>query len=273
MASDGSLAPAALVALAAESGVAVLAVTDHDSLAGVPEALEAGRSAGVRVVPGVELSVKVPSGSMHLLGYFREPAPQPLAGRLEEMRAAREDRARRIVARLAEVGAPVSFDDVAARAGGAIGRPHVAEALVAAGHARDRQDAFDRYLGDGGPGDVPHGGLGPREAIALVRESGGAAVLAHPASLGMTAKELGAFVQRLTSWGLAGIEVHRPEHTPERRREYAELAHRNRIVACGGSDFHRPDDALRPGDTGDPPLPPDVIDRLLTAPAERHPVP
>lgn len=261
------------MALAAEAGVGVLAVTDHDSLAGVPEALAAGRDLGVRVIPGVELSVEVPSGSMHLLGYFREAAPQPLSGRLEAMRAAREDRARRIVARLAEIGAPVSFADVAARAAGALGRPHLADALVAAGHARDRQDAFDRYLGDDGPAHVPHEGLGPREAIALVRDSGGAAVLAHPATLVMTQKELGSFVQRLRSWGLAGLEVHRPEHTPERRRAYAELAHRYRLVACGGSDFHRPDDVLRPGDTGDPPLPVDAIDRLLPTPAERHPVP
>lgn len=261
------------MSLAAECGVGVLAVTDHDSLAGVAEARAAGRALGVRVVPGVELSVKVPTGSMHLLGYFREEAPEPLSGRLEELRAARAARARRIVERLAAMGAPVTFEEVAGRAAGAIGRPHVAEALVAAGHARDRQDAFDRFLGNGGPADVPHEGLGPREAIALVRASGGAAVLAHPGTLDMGAKELGAFVQRLTSWGLAGIEVHRPEHTPERRRAYAELAHRNRIVAAGGSDFHRPGESLRPGDTGDPPLPADAIDRLLPARAERHPVP
>ncbi len=261
------------MALAAECGVAVLAVTDHDSLAGVPEACAAGRVLGVRVIPGVELSVKAPSGSMHLLGYFPGESPEPLAGRLEELRGAREARARRIVERLAAIGAPIAFEEVAARAAGAIGRPHVAEALVAAGHARDLQDAFDRFLGNGGPADVPHEGLGPREAIALVRASGGAAVLAHPGTLDMGAKELGALVQRLTSWGLAGIEVHRPEHTPERRRAYAELAHRNRIVASGGSDFHRPGDLLRPGDTGDPPLPPDAIDRLLTAGGDRHPVP
>ncbi len=144
---------------------------------------------------------------------------------------------------------------------------------MAAGHARDRQDAFDRYLGTDRPADIPHEGLGPREAIALVRDSGGAAVLAHPATLGMGAKELGSFVQRLVSWGLAGIEVHRAEHTPERRRAFAELAHRNRIVACGGSDFHRPEEPGRPGDTGDPPLPADAIDRLLPAPAGAHPVP
>jgi predicted metal-dependent phosphoesterase TrpH len=238
-------------------------VTDHDTLDGVAEAVAAGRRLGVRVVPGVELSVKAPSGSMHLLGYFREEAPQPLAGRLDELRAARERRAHRIVERLAELGAPVAFEDVAARAGGPIGRPHLAEALVAAGHARDRQDAFDRYLADGGPAWVPHTGLTPVEAVRLVADSGGAAVLAHPASLRMALDALGAFVQSLAAAGLRGIEVHRPDHTPERRDAYAALARRHGLVPSGGSDFHRPGEGLALGDTGEPPLPPGTIARLL----------
>jgi hypothetical protein len=200
---------------------------------------------------------------MHLLGYFREAAPEPLAGRLAGLRAERAARAERIVARLVALGAPVSLEDVIARAGGAIGRPHIADALVAAGHARDRQDAFERYLADGGPAYVPHAGMGPEEAIRLVVDSGGAPVLAHPASLRMDSQRLASFVLRLRGWGLAGIEVHRPDHTPERRRELAQLAHRAGLVPCGGSDFHRPEDPLRPGDTGDPPLPADTIDRLL----------
>lgn len=253
------------MALAAAAGVEVLAVTDHDTLAGLPEAIAAGHGLGVRVVAGIELSVRAPSGSMHLLGYFRDAAPEPLSARIGALREARADRARRIACRLAELGAPVAFEDIAGRAAGAIGRPHIADALVGAGHARDRQDAFERYLADGGPAWVPHEGLGPQEAIGLVRDSGGAAVLAHPASLRMEARALAAFVRRLVGWGLAGMEVHRPEHTPERRAAFAELAHRNRIVAAGGSDFHRPEDRLRPGDTGDPPLPPDAIERLLPA--------
>ena len=241
----------------------MLAVTDHDTLDGVPEALAAGAALGVRVVPGVELSVRAPSGSLHLLGYFREPRPEPLMHRLAGLRAARAERAQRIVDRLAALGAPIRMADVAARAAGPIGRPHIADALVAAGHARDRQDAFERYLADGAPAHVAHEGTGPEEAIRLVTSSGGAAVLAHPASLRMEARELAAFVRRLRGWGLAGIEVHRPEHTPERRGTLADLARRTGLVACGGSDFHRPEDSLRPGDTGDPPLPPDTIDRLL----------
>lgn len=240
-----------------------LALTDHDTMDGVSEAIEAGERLGVRVIPGVELSVQAPSGSMHLLGYFREPAPEPLCARLGALRAAREDRARRMVARLAAIGAPIDYEDVRARASGAIGRPHVADALVAAGHARDRQDAFDRFLADGGPGYVPHEGLGPREAIGLIAASGGASSLAHPASLRMPERELGDYVHRLATWGLGGIEVHRPDHTPERRARLARLATRHHLVATGGSDFHHLEDALRPGDTGRPPLPYDAIDHLL----------
>jgi len=231
----------------------------------VAAALDAGRALGVRVIPGIELSVRAPSGSMHLLGYFREPAPRPLVDRLAELRTAREARARLIVERLAATGAPISFDDVVARAAGPIGRPHIADAVVAAGHAHDRQDAFDRFLSDDGPAVVPHRGLMPEEAVRLVADSGGAAALAHPASLRLATEALSAVVARLAGAGLRGIEVHRPDHTPERRDAYAALARRHGLIATGGSDFHRPSQELLPGDTGEPPLPPDAIDRLLAA--------
>jgi 3',5'-nucleoside bisphosphate phosphatase len=244
--------------------VGILALTDHDTMDGVGEAIDAGSRLGVRVIAGVELSVRAPSGSMHLLGYFPDAAAAPLTERLVRLRRAREDRARLMVERLAAIGAVIGYEDVRARASGAVGRPHVADALVAAGHARDRQDAFDRFLADGRPGYVPHDGLGPREAIELVADSGGASALAHPASLRMAERELGDYVQRLAAWGLGGIEVHRPDHTPERRARLARLARRHRLVATGGSDFHHLEDALRPGDTGRPPLPPDAIDRLLS---------
>lgn len=251
--------------LAASLGVGVLAVTDHDTVGGVPEALAAGDRLGVHVVPGVELSLRAPSGAMHLLGYFREAQPPSLRESFERMVRARATRAERIVALLAEAGAPVELADVRARAAGPIGRPHIADAVVAAGHARDRQDAFDRYLHDGGPAAVPHQGIGPEGAIAMVREAAGAPALAHPASLRMPPDRLDSFVARLARAGLAGIEVHRADHTAEQREAYARLARRHGLVPTGGSDFHRTDEPLRPGDTGDPPLPEDVLDRLLRA--------
>jgi predicted metal-dependent phosphoesterase TrpH len=168
-----------------------------------------------------------------------------------------------MVERLAELGAPIAFADVAARAGGPIGRPHVADALVAAGHAADRQDAFDRFLADGRPGWIPHAGLGPEEAVRLVAASGGAPALAHPASLAMSPAGLDAFAQRLRAAGLRGIEVHRPDHTPALHELCAYVARRHGLVATGGSDFHGPDGEVRLGDTGQPPLPADALDRLL----------
>jgi predicted metal-dependent phosphoesterase TrpH len=255
------------VGLAAGAGVTTLALTDHDTVAGLDEAVAAGRERGVRVVPGIELSVRVSNlgmGSMHLLGYFRTTAPSPLVQRLAELAAKRVRRARAMVERLAQLGAPISFADVAARAGGTIGRPHLADALVAAGHAETPQDAFERFLADGAPAYVPQDGLEPEEAVRLVTASGGAAVLAHPASLAIgQGHKLEAFVRRLAAAGLSGMEVHRPDHTPERRDALARIARRVHLVAAGGSDFHRPLGPIRPGDTGVPGLPPDTLDRLL----------
>ncbi len=262
-ASDGDHAPAELVRRAAARGVRVLALTDHDTMDGVAEAMAAGQEAGVRVVPGVELSVRVPRGSLHMLAYFPSPSPQPLGEHLAAARAARTDRAARIVDALAELGAPIDLGDVMARAGGNVGRPHIADALVAAGHCSSRRQAFDQYLGDHGPAYVGYDAPTPTEALALIRDSGGAAVLAHPASMGLPARHLTSAVQRLAARGLAGIEVHRPEHDAVRRREYARLARAFGLVACGGSDYHRPGDGVEPGDTGDPPLDPDAADALL----------
>lgn len=262
-ASDGDLAPAELVARAAARGVRVLALTDHDTMAGVPEAQAAADARGVRLIPAVELSVKVSGGSMHLLAYFTEAAPEPLTGRMAELARGRRERAARILERLADLGAPITMEDVLEHARGNIGRPHIADALVARGYASSRVQAFDRYLSDRGPAYVGYQTLGPVDAVRMVRASGGAAVLAHPQSLRLGERDLRAFVQRLAAAGLAGIEVHRPDHDGPQRREYGRLARSLRLVPCGGSDFHRPGEGLEPGDTGDPPLPEGTADLLL----------
>lgn len=262
-ASDGALTPTELVTRAAGRGVAVLALTDHDTVGGVEAAVAAAAPLGVRVVPGVELSVRAPQGTLHLLGYFPAVPGEPLRSRLTALAESRRGRAARIVARLAELGAPVDLDEVLASAAGSVGRPHIADALVRAGYASSRTNAFDRYLSDRGPAYVPYDRLTPVDAIRLVRDSGGVPVLAHPASLGMSDRHLQSFVHSLASAGLAGIEVHRPDHGPEQRRQYGRLARSLRLVPCGGSDFHRPGDGVEPGDTGTPPLPPDTLGRLL----------
>jgi len=264
--SDGAHDPAELVEYAAGRGVEVLAITDHDTMAGVAEAEATGRAIGVRVIPGIELSIKVPHGSMHLLGYFDDPAPEPLAGLIAGFGETRVERAREMVARLNDMGIALDFDDVLAGAAGApLGRPHIAEALIRAGHVADRKEAFDRYLADGRPAYVGSDGLAVEEGVVLVRESGGAPVLAHPATLRLDDPHLDPFVGRLARAGLAGIEVHRPEHSPDQFADYGALARKYDLIPSGGSDYHRPTSPHHPGATGVPPLPEETVDRLLAA--------
>jgi predicted metal-dependent phosphoesterase TrpH len=264
--SDGAHDPADLVEYAAGRGVDVLAITDHDTMAGVADAQAAGRAIGVHVVPGIELSIKVPHGSMHLLGYFDEPAPEPLAGLIAGFGDIRVERAREMVDRLNGMGVDLDWDDVLDGAAGApLGRPHIAEALIRAGHVQERKEAFDLYLGDGRPAYVGSDGLGVEEGVSLVRESGGVPVLAHPGTLRLDAAHLDPFVGRLARVGLAGIEVHRPEHSPDQFAEYGALARKYDLVPSGGSDYHRSTSPFHPGDTGNPPLPEDTLDRLMSA--------
>jgi len=264
--SDGALDPVDLVEYAAGRGVDLIAITDHDTMAGVPPAVAAGRAVGVHVVPGIELSIKVPHGSMHLLGYFEDPAPDPLAGLIAGFGEKRVERAREMVERLNGMGVDVDWDDVLAGAAGApLGRPHIAEALMRAGHVSARKEAFDLYLGDGRPAYVGSDGLAVEEGVDLVRESGGAPVLAHPYTLGLDAAHLDPFVGRMARAGLVGIEVHRPEYTPDQHAAYAGLAAKYGLIPSGGSDFHRPSSPHHPGATGDPPLPEGTIDRLMAA--------
>lgn len=264
--SDGAHDPADLVEYAAGRGVDVLAITDHDTMAGVAEAQAAGRAIGVHVVPGIELSIKVPRGSMHLLGYFDDPAPEPLAGLIAGFGKTRVLRAREMVDRLNAMGVALEWDDVLAGAAGApLGRPHIAEALIRAGHVKERREAFDLYLGDGCPAYVGSDGLDVEEGVGLVRESGGVPVLAHPVTLKLDDAHLDPFVGRLARAGLAGIEVHRPEHTPDQFAAYGALARKYGLVPTGGSDYHRRTSSFHPGDTGDPPLPEETLDRLMAS--------
>lgn len=241
----------------------MLAVTDHDTFAGVEEARATAADHGVTVVPGIELTVRVPHGSMHLLGYFGSSSPPPLDDQLEALRAGRERRLRRMVVRLGELGVPVEWDAVRSRAAHQLGRPHLADALVAAGHCTSREEAFSEWIGFGRPAFIPADGLDPDEAVRLVVTSGGVPVLAHPASLALPARHLESFVQRLASRGLAGIEVHRPDHTPEQRDAYAAIARRRHLLDCGGSDFHRLEGPFPLGDSGTPGIPAAVVEKLL----------
>jgi len=236
-ASDGTVRPASLVALALERGLSVLAIADHDSVEGLAEAQKAAVGTPLNVVPAVELSSVTADGDdVHVLGYFIDPADQSLLAHLEDLRSARMRRASTMVSVLNDAGYAVELDEVLALSGGgAVGRSHVARALVAAGHADTVADAFRRLIGRGRPFYVAKDVRTPEEAIACIRASGGLAVIAHPG-----VNRLDAMIEPLVGMGLSGIEAHHADHSQEQREYYAAMAQRLGVLATGGSDFHGP---------------------------------
>ncbi len=237
--SDGSLTPEALAALAHEAGLSAIALTDHDTTDGVPQLMAACAREGITGVAGVEISADTPKGTMHLLGFFMDPEHSGLCRALAQVREGRLDRNRKILERLAELGKPIMWDEVAALAGSdVVGRPHIAGALVNGGYSESREAAFRDWLGKGKPAYVDRFRLSPQDGIACIRAAGGVAVLAHPFTLGLRAKPLRACVKELVGWGLSGIEVFYPEHSLQRREEYQRLAKAFDLVMTGGSDFH-----------------------------------
>lgn len=242
-ASDGTDAPEALAALAKRAGLRAFALTDHDTLAGLDAAKRAADALDVEFVGGVELSARVRQGEMHLLGYFLEDDHPGVRAALANLRRGRQERIERTVGILARVGAPVTLDAVMRHvAGGSPGRPHVARALVDAGHVATVQEAFDRFLATGRPAYVPRAEMTPAECIGLVRKAGGVSVLAHPFTL--PREELPGIVADLATRGLSGLEVEYPRHDAAFRQELATLASAHDLVATGGSDYHG---AVKPG--------------------------
>jgi 3',5'-nucleoside bisphosphate phosphatase len=253
-ASDGAQAPALVVRSAATIGLTALALTDHDTCAGVPEALVEGQSLGIDVVPGVELSVYQDGREAHLLGLHLAHVEE-LERRLEVFRNARRARAEEMVARLNAIGVRITFADVlAASAGAALGRPHVAKALVDNGWARDFRDAFDRYLGYGRPAYLDKRLLSPGEAVAMVHACGGIVVLAHPGPDGTLER-----LAPLVAAGLDGLEVLHPSHSADDRARLLTLANHLDLVPSGGSDSHGAPDGTRP--IGALPVPVEWLER------------
>jgi predicted metal-dependent phosphoesterase TrpH len=239
-ASDGAAPPAGLVAAARQAGLAAIALTDHDTVAGVREAVAAVAGNGLRVVPGVELSAVDASGETHLLGLHLADLDS-LEARLAELRDMRRTRAERIVQRLNALGVRVMMEDVLAQAaGGAIGRPHVARALIAKGWAGDVRTAFDRYLAAGRPAFVPKDRLSLADAIGMVHRAGGVAVLAHPGA-SATLERLKA----LAALGLDGVEVRHPSHDDAEIGRILSLTERLGLLPSGGSDWHGQPDGSR----------------------------
>jgi hypothetical protein len=222
-----------VVSAAKAAGLAAMALTDHDTMDGVAEALAAAEEIGMRVVPGVELSAIDGDREVHLLGLHIQ-RQSAIEDSLRTFREHRHERALEIVAKLNEIGVPVSFDEVIARAGdAAIGRPHLARVLIEGGWARDSRDAFDRYLGAGRPAYVPKHRLSVGDAIALVHAGGGLAVLAHPGPEGKR-----DVIERYVALGLDGLEVRHPGHTAEDTKRLGALTEFFHLVPSGGSDWH-----------------------------------
>jgi predicted metal-dependent phosphoesterase TrpH len=258
-ASDGALSPPALVAQAHAAGITTLAITDHDTVAGLPAARAAAGPLGITLLPGCEFGCELPHGEVHMLAYLFDDTDPVLTAKLQGLRTARRARGREMVARLNALGVPVSWDRVQAIAGsGSVGRPHVAQALIEGGWVADTDDAFARYIGWGGPAYVTRARISPPEVLALIAGAGGVVSLAHPAHI----PDLEALLDTLVPLGLAGLETYYGEYPPDTVARLAALAARFDLVPTGGSDYHgRPiKDHGALGVRADVPL--DTVDRL-----------
>ncbi len=239
--SDGTDTPAELVVAAHEAGLDVVALTDHDTFDGLDRAVAAGREHGVEVVRGMELSCMREGQSVHLLAYGADPEAAALAQEMVRVREGRTGRLRPVLDLLAGLGVPVTEEEVMAQVGSSpsVGRPHIADALVAAGWVADRTEAFDRFLADGGPAHVGRYAIEVGHGIDLVHAAGGVAVIAHPWGRGRAALLPADYLTELVErHGLDGIEVDHQDHDAETRTELRALAERLGVLGTGSSDYH-----------------------------------
>ena len=232
-ASDGLLQPSELVSRAAAFGLRTISVTDHDTCAGLTEADDVARRLGLRLISGVEITAVEGGRDVHLLAYFVDPESAALLEFLRTQRAQRVERVRQIGHRLAALGFAVDIETLPTAVGRSIGRPQIADALVRAGHASDRDDAFTRLLGAGRPAFVPRRGPPPEAVIAVAREAGGLVSMAHP---GLTAMD--DLVPRLAAAGLQALEVRHSDHDRATEDRYRHLAAEHELAVSGGSDYH-----------------------------------
>jgi hypothetical protein len=233
--SDGLCSPSEVVELAAQAGLSWVAITDHDTTNGLKEAGEAAERIGIGLVPGVELSVEHSGQDFHLLGYWVNTDYPELVDLLAEVVAARQERAHRIVNRLHALGVKITFEEIEPHrwCPGYVGRPHVAQALMAGGWVSTFPEAFARYLGKDAPAYVGKAPIEPARALGALRRAGGVSVLAHPG-----AYRLNGAIELFVRHGLQGIEVEHPKHTPDMVAGYRRLAQRLDLAMTGGSDFH-----------------------------------
>lgn len=259
-ASDGEHSPEELIEIARARGVTVLGIADHDTVAGLDRARAAARTAGdLEIIPGVELSTDIPGFEVHVLGYLMDWQDRYFMEMLAQFQEGRIGRARKIADKLQALGAPVSFARIQAIAGdGAIGRPHVAQALVEAGHVANVKEAFDKYLANDKPAYVEHYSLPPVQAVQLIARAGGVPVLAHPS-------QVTQLVPELVKGGLLGLECYYAEYDERTQHSLADLAKQYGLIATGGSDFHGLHRMGHLSALGQVHVPPEVVDQLKQA--------
>jgi len=256
-ASDGTYAPRDLVIEAASRGVRVLAITDHDSTEGLPEAFEeAERRRPLELLPGIEINCDVEGAEIHVLGYLMDWQAPWFQEFCREQRRERRERVHRMAERMAGLGMPFDADEVFALVKeGSAGRPHVARVMVTRGYVKTVREAFDKYLAAGRPGHVPRKKLTPEDAVRLIRRAGGVPVFAHP---GLASRD--ELIPGLIAAGLMGIECYYTEHSAQQRATYLQICKEQDLVATGGSDFHGP--RVRAATLGSPTVPMAAVDAL-----------
>jgi predicted metal-dependent phosphoesterase TrpH len=233
-ASDGTDSPAELVRVCRDAGITTMAVTDHDTTAAIPEAAREAERAGIEFVPGIEITAAWEGSDVHILGYFIDRASPILVAFLEAQIEDRIRRARAVGDRLVALGASIDMDALIARAvGRPVLRPHIAQALVSAGHAVDEQGAFDRFVGEGRPAYVARRGAKPQEVVGIIRQAGGISSMAHP---GVTRQD--GLIPGLADAGLDALEAYHTDHAGDETARYLAMARHLGLAVSGGSDFH-----------------------------------
>ena len=260
-ASDGRLTPQELVQKAVELKLDVIAITDHDSVEGIPPALEAAKNfTQLMVIPGVEINTDVPKGEVHILGYFIDYRDPGLNRTLEELRNSRNERGKKMVARLAEIGINIDWGRVQELAGGgSIGRPHIAQAMLEQGCVSSLREAFTKYIGRNGPAYVERKKLTPIEAVKVVLDANGLPVLAHPADI----EKLEPFLLQLKKARIVGIEIYYNGYNPKTIAQLKRFAQKLDLIACGGSDYHGLGEYIG-ADIGSVNLPGESVEQLIS---------
>lgn len=260
-ASDGRLSPQELVQRAGHLGLEVIAITDHDSVAGIPSALAAAKSfPNLLVIPGVEIDTDIPDHDVHILGYFMDYRNIEFANTLERLRNSRYERGQKMVAKLAEFGIQIDWERVLELAsGGAIGRPHIAQAMLERGYISSFKEAFTQYIGRNCIAYVKRTKITPLEAVTLIVKANGLPFLAHPADI----ENLESFVRQLQQAGLVGIEVYYAHYSPDKVERLRTVADKYGLVSSGGSDYHGLDNTVG-ADIGTIDIPRESVDQIIS---------